>query len=86
VKHSPSSVIPKRSPFQEIGNITLPRQRWGPRRMGGLVSAETWVGDGLLQWSREGFGRERKRKLFQFGLPSSIDQHLINNNSWPTDE
>ncbi|PVH33032.1 hypothetical protein PAHAL_9G552200 [Panicum hallii] len=27
VKHSPSSVIPKRSPFQEIGNITLPRQR-----------------------------------------------------------
>ena len=27
VKHSPSSVIPKRSPFQEIGNITLPRQQ-----------------------------------------------------------
>ncbi|CAL4913285.1 unnamed protein product [Urochloa decumbens] len=27
VKHSPSSVIPKRSPFQEIGNISLLRQR-----------------------------------------------------------
>jgi hypothetical protein len=27
VKHSPSSVIPKRSPFQEISNITLPRQQ-----------------------------------------------------------
>ena len=52
VKHSPSSVIPKRSPFQEIGNITLPRQqRWEPRRIGGLLSAETtWVSDGLLQW------------------------------------
>ncbi|KAK8446451.1 hypothetical protein SEVIR_9G493000v4 [Setaria viridis] len=27
VKHSPSSVIPKRTPFQEIGNISLLRQR-----------------------------------------------------------
>ncbi|WVZ56014.1 hypothetical protein U9M48_006602 [Paspalum notatum var. saurae] len=27
VKHSPSSVIPKRSPFQDISNISLPRQR-----------------------------------------------------------
>nr|ACG45714.1 hypothetical protein [Zea mays] len=27
VKHSPSSVLPKRSPFQEIGNIRLPRHR-----------------------------------------------------------
>nr|AWA44898.1 hypothetical protein SS16G14_000005 [Saccharum spontaneum] len=27
VKHSPSSVLPKRSPFQEIGNISLPRHR-----------------------------------------------------------
>ncbi|KAJ1298212.1 hypothetical protein BS78_01G436400 [Paspalum vaginatum] len=27
VKHSPSSVIPKRSPFQDIANITLPQQR-----------------------------------------------------------
>ncbi|CAN6313582.1 unnamed protein product [Urochloa humidicola] len=27
VKHSPSSVIPKRSPFQEMGNINLLRQR-----------------------------------------------------------
>jgi hypothetical protein len=29
VKHTPtSSVIPKRSPFQEIGNISLPRKPW----------------------------------------------------------
>lgn len=27
VKHSPSSVLPKRSPFQEIGNMSLPRHR-----------------------------------------------------------